>query len=525
MPATLRHAEATPILAHVQTAKVTAPAGDALGLDARLLDALIHEHHTLRRPRLERLWGYYRNPMRTTGPDDRDADRQYHLAQEQGLPRRLRHSSSTLTSSFSGQSARQVVIENDIAWRIGTMVDFMFGQPFVLQSMAAEPGRADLLETFLRGVLDAAGGITFFQDLALLGAVYGFVDIALRLQPPHGAKPITASDDAHLPRVARGFHLELIDATRGIPVVSPDDYRELEGYIVHYRQTVNTVEPDSLLQRLRRRVRFQDAAPQRGQVQRTLVWTADAVSELRDGGRGQATTHRTANRLGRVPVVHIQNLPQPFSYEGLSEVEPLIPLQDELNIRLSDRANRVTFQSFKMYLGKGIEGFLDRPVGPGQMWHTDNLDASIAEFGGDGANPSEDAHIAELREAMDKASSVSPLAAGILRAKVGNLTSENALRIVLMGLLAKNEKKRITYGIGIARLCELILHAADVCGVLPNRPQERGIRLDWPSPLPQDQSQRLRDAKLKLELGVPQRQVLTELGYADCLDEIAASNP
>ena len=56
-------------------------------------------------------------------------------------------------------------------------------------------------------------------------------------------------------------------------------------------------------------------------------------------------------------MIHIQNLPQPFFYAGQSEIEPLIALQDELNTRLSDRANRVTFQSFKMYLGKGIEHF------------------------------------------------------------------------------------------------------------------------------------------------------------------------
>ena len=214
-------------------------------------------------------------------------------------------------------------------------------------------------------------------------------------------------------------------------------------------------------------------------------------------------------------MVHIQNLSQPFYYEGLSDVEPLIPLQNELNTRLSDRANRVTFQSFKMYLGKGIDNFTQRPVGPGQMWSTDNPDASITEFGGDGASPSEEAHIAEVREAMDKASTVSPLAAGLLRAKVGNLTSENALRIVMMGLLAQIDKKRLTYGHGIERVCEMVLHAADVYGILPNKPEERGVRLDWAEPLPDTDSQLLRNALMKLEVGVPRQQVFTELGYAD----------
>jgi hypothetical protein len=250
------------------------------------------------------------------------------------------------------------------------------------------------------------------------------------------------------------------------------------------------------------------------------VWTADLVNEYvtgRDGARHR--TLHTPHPFGRVPVVHIQNLPQPFHYAGLSEVEPLIPLQDELNTRLSDRANRVTMQSFKMYLGRGIDGFVDRPVGPGQMWATENVDASISEFGGDANCPSETAHINELREAMDKTSAVTGVAAGLLRNKVGSLTSENALRIVMMGLLAKTEKKRVTYGTGIAQLCDLLLHMADVTGVLPNSPDERRIRLDWANPLPEDASVRLRDAQIKLDLGVPRRQVLAELGYGECAPE------
>ncbi|MEX0742284.1 MAG: phage portal protein, partial [Phycisphaeraceae bacterium] len=243
-------------------------------------------------------------------------------------------------------------------------------------------------------------------------------------------------------------------------------------------------------------------------------WYRGERGAVAGGGRtARRLVGEEVNWLGRVPVVHIQNLPQPFHFEGLSDVEPLLPLQDELNTRLSDRANRVTFQSFKMYLGKGIEDFTERPISPGQMWMTDNVDASIEAFGGDAANPSEEAHISEIREAMDKTSAVTPVAAGLLRNKVGNLTSANALRIVMMGLLAKTEKKRQTYGKGIEKVCELVLHALDVMGVLRTTAAERRVCLHWPSPLPEDEGQRLRDAEVKLRIGVPREQVLRELGY------------
>jgi hypothetical protein len=170
-------------------------------------------------------------------------------------------------------------------------------------------------------------------------------------------------------------------------------------------------------------------------------------------------------------------------------------------------------QSFRMWLGKGIDGFTERPVGPGQMWVTDNTDASIEAFGGDADSPSEQAHIEQLREALDKTSGVTPAAAGHIKARVGNLTSENALRISLMGTIAKIKRKRITYGRGIAQLCELILHMLDVLGVLRTDASERGIDIIWADPIAPDESRRIADALAKAQLGIPLSVLRAELGY------------
>lgn len=509
-----------------------------LGLDLRFLEHLVQQHERETLPRLRRLWQYYRNPEICASHQNSGAQTAAKLAQTEGLPRRLTHPRLS-HAPFEGPE-REIVIENDIAWRVQTIVDFMFGRPFTLQNLAPDRDKATAIERLLNNVFEANGGIAFFQDMALLGSVYGHVDVLVRIaNAPANPRTVatarmkngqgaasgptsTGHARAVNPRGADRIILDLIQAPRGLPILDPHDYRRMEAYVLHHQVPLNRVETDSLIRRLSRRVapgRFMvDDSSHQARVKRTQVWTKDRVATFEDFGQKARCIDDGLNRLGRIPVIHIQNMPQPFHYAGISDVEPLIPLQDELNIRLSDRANRVTFQSFKMYLGKGIDQFTHRPIGPGQMWATDNPDASIEEFGGDAESPSEEAHINEIREAMDKTSSVTPLAAGVLRNKVGHLTSENALRIVLMGLLAKTERKRVAYGAGIERLCELILHAADVTGILPNAPEDRGVRLDWSSPLPESQSQRLRDAKLKLELGVPSRQVLTELGYGDCID-------
>ncbi len=441
-----------------------------------LLESLLVAHRRDVLPGLRRFWRYYRNRSLRPG----------RWEQEEGLPARLRRADDG--------SPGKAVIENDIAWRVHAMVDFMFGRPVAIRSRSADPGQAERINALLDAVLRASGGVTFLQDLALCGSVYGSADIVVRCDPDPG--------DA-----AGGFMLELIEAPRAVPLVNPGDYRLLDAYVVHSERLTHRTQTRSW------RPPWGSNASRSTRVVEEHIecWTPSNVEVIRRGKRVEQTT----NVLGCVPVVHIQNLPQPFSYAGLSDVEPLIPLQDELNTRLSDRANRVTLASFKMYLAKGLDGFTERPVGPGQMWATDNPDASIESFGGDADTPSEDAHITEVREAMDKTSGVSPIAAGVLRGRVGNLTSENAVRIVLLGLLARTEKKRIAYGAGLERCCELILHAADVHGLLPSRPEERRVRIDWPDPFPESRTQQLEQAERKVRLGVPREQVLTELGYAD----------
>ncbi|MEO1237853.1 MAG: hypothetical protein AAFX76_13800, partial [Planctomycetota bacterium] len=161
-------------------------------------------HRAERRPWLERLWNYYRNPVERGSHPGGDAG---HTAQTRGLPLRL--------TQPGGEHLREVVVENDIAWRVHALVDFMFGQPLLIQSRAEGAGRAEVITGFLADVFRANGGEGFFHDLALLGSVYGYVDVLVRF--PSGDEP---------PR------LDLIEATRAVPLLHPDDYRQLDAYLI-----------------------------------------------------------------------------------------------------------------------------------------------------------------------------------------------------------------------------------------------------------------------------------------------------
>lgn len=551
----------------------------------------------VQRPRYRRLWGYFRNPMRlwaasTTG----GSERPYRQAQEWGLPARItgvRPGSDLFTGETVGDIARkEVVIENDIGWRVETMGDYLFGKPLSIHSAAPDPDRRDQISHLLRAMLAYNGGVVFLQQLAVIGSVYGFVDVLVKLQtgiqqaadvpegmqelgePPVGegravsppssdtrpdsagpseippmtgpasaaeetppaaapshaaamqgsAEPAntgasTTSRDSALERIARMIRLEIVEPARALPFLAAEDWRVVEAYGQCW-EIERTAGGDA-------------RAPRRGWVERLRAsfggWFG-VEKGLRGGGprvrilelispdRWQRWEDATlvaegANSLGRIPLVHIQNTAVPLEYSGGSEVEPLIPLQDELNTRLSDRAHRIALQSLKMYLGKCVDGFVDQPISPGRMWETSNPDAAVTELGGDSACPSEETHISDLREALDKTSGVTPIAAGAIKNRIGRLTSAAALRITLLALLSKTDKKRLTYGAGIESMCELALAWLDRAGLFRTSDEERRIELHWPSPLPENQQEKLDEAEAKLRIGVGKEVVLKELGY------------
>jgi hypothetical protein len=559
------------------------------GIEIGRLDEALTRLVQVERPRYRRLWAYYRNPLRIE-PDE--PSRPYRQAQEWGLPARItgrRAGAEPFTGTPAEPQRKEVVIENDIGWRIETMVEYLFGKPLVIRSSAPDPQRRALLDALIQAILARNGGILFLQQLALFGAVHGFVDVLVKLEvsgdgvevrrgqrleahprttfalgkAPAGCRPggdrgleevcaqtaataapgaeregtpaaptaptqasaaaalegpddwgpDTTPPEALIGRLARSIRLELVEPARAVPLLSPEDYRVLEAYVQHF----DVPAPST------------PAMPEAGAEPWWRRWLSAARAVLPPAATGTVTEIITPtmwqryrdgrleaqgpNALGEIPLAHIQNTPVPFAYAGQSDVEPLIPLQDELNTRLSDRAYRLAMQAFKMYLARGISNADELPVGPGRMWSTDNEQASIQVFGGDADAPSESAHIQDIREALDKTSGVSPIAAGAIKNRIGRLTSAAALRLTLISLLSRTDRKRTTYGAGIARMLELALRWLDVTGAFPTTPAEREVEIHWPSPLPENEAEKLAEAEAKLRLGIEREVVLRELGY------------
>lgn len=505
--------------------------GAAVGLDPALVEHLIREHSD-KCSEYSRLWAYYRNPV-THAPRlgaDGMSRSVRRLAQEAGLPGRVTGVRGDALTDDRHAERREVVIENDIAWRVHTMIDFLFGKQPAVVSTAASEAQRDLIDEFVESVWKASGGLALLQDAALIGHVYGHVDLVVRIDERAmgavGRRAVRLRENGASIHAMRGLmreagravRIEPVAPERGIPVIDPGDYRRLAGYVIHYERESNEVERAGLVRRLTGRTRGEW-----GRSRRLESYTEVFTPEGRELWVNGELIEKSEGGLvgGGLPVVHVQNLSQPLRYEGIGEVEPLVPLQDELNTRLSDRASRVTLQSFKMYLAKGIDGFDRVPVSPGTVWSTDNPDASVEAFGGDASSPSEDRHIGEIRQALDKISGVPPVASGVIEARIGNLTSANALRVTMVGLISKTNRKRVTYGRGIVTTSEMALAAAGEAGLIELSLGDRELKLEWPDPLPIDEQEIAQSARIQRELGVPTERIAERLGVVPTdLDEV-----
>ena len=60
---------------------------------------------------------------------------------------------------------------------------------------------------------------------------------------------------------------------------------------------------------------------------------------------------------------------------------------------------------------------------------------------------------------------------------------------------------------------KMVLKILDKAGIYETCEQDRELEVIFPSPLPENITEKLQQAQMKKELGVPQEKLLKELGY------------
>ena len=233
------------------------------------------------------------------------------------------------------------------------------------------------------------------------------------------------------------------------------------------------------------------------------TWT-EAAFRLEVAGR---ELRAGPNPYGVIPFVHVPNLPSPNELWGRSDLADVVPLNRELNERLSDQADVIRYHADPPVVFRGVEDHNAITVGPGSVWDLPrDADVKLLEWQGQPVAVQE--HINLVLRALYETAETPRTAFG----DSGRVLSGVALETELRPLIQKTLRKRIIWSAALRRRTRLIWQIAARVGlVAPGAFDGLRPRIIWPSMMPQDDAQDVRNNALLVAAGLRSHRTAMDL--------------
>ena len=238
-----------------------------------------------------------------------------------------------------------------------------------------------------------------------------------------------------------------------------------------------------------------------GVVEVVERWTADELAVY----VGERVARRGPNPYGTIPFVHVPNLPLANEAWGVSDLVDVIPINREIDERVSDQADIIRFHADPPVIFKGVTDHSDLAVGPGTVWDLpSDADVKLLEWQGQPVAVQE--HIERLYRTLYEVAETPRTAFG----DSGRLLSGVALETELRPLVQRTMRKRVWWTRALRRRSALVLLLARRYGVgTRNEPRGAGrevahlatptsllatrVRVVWPPMMPKDDAQEVRN--------------------------------
>ena len=252
------------------------------------------------------------------------------------------------------------------------------------------------------------------------------------------------------------------------------------------------------------------------------VWTKDEIVVYED----TKEIDRMTNPYGLIPYVQIKNLPVAGRTRGLSDLEDLIPLNTELNMKKSDCSEIIDYHSAPITLVYGAKiGNLEK--GANKVWGGLPKDSKVENLSLSGDLIASQSYISDVKTAMCEIGGIPETILGGASA-ISN-TSGVALQYMNAPLIDKTKNKRALTKSGIEKINKIILFISLVEGLI-NKPEDVEMvdflrtDVDIPDTLPKDLLIELTQIETEMRLGLECRHgALKRLGREDIqtkLDEV-----
>lgn len=260
------------------------------------------------------------------------------------------------------------------------------------------------------------------------------------------------------------------------------------------------------------------------------IWTKDRIQVF----EGKDMIADIENPYGTIPFIQIKNFPVAGRTEGLSDLEDIVPLNVELNMKRSDVSEIIDYHSAPVTIVFGAKvNSLEK--GANKLWGGLPKDAKVQNLELQGDLGASISYIQDLKRTM---SVVGGVPEGSLGGEMSvSNTSGVALHILNMPLIERTRIKRMCSEEGLELVNKMIIHVALVEGLIKKPEDVTNAEFYWnevdiPDTMPKDQLIELQMIETEMRLGLEDRKgAMRRLGKEDIerriqeIDEDRRNNP
>jgi hypothetical protein len=249
------------------------------------------------------------------------------------------------------------------------------------------------------------------------------------------------------------------------------------------------------------------------------IWTEQTIEVW----EGNDRILSVPNPYGIIPFVHVSNFPIAGRNFGLSDLEDIIPLNVELNLKKSDISEIIDYHSAPVTVVYGAKiGSLEK--GANKIWGGLPKDAKVQNLELNSDLGASTAYVDSLKSSMHQIGGIPEGALGGEQA-ISN-TSGVALQILNMPLIERIRIKRMGSIEGLQQVNKIILLIANHEGLItmPSSMKPKDFynnEVSFPDPLPKDRLLELQQIQLEMQLAIEDRYgAMDRLGEEDIKNKI-----
>lgn len=243
------------------------------------------------------------------------------------------------------------------------------------------------------------------------------------------------------------------------------------------------------------------------------LWTTDEIVVY----EGKNEVDRMENPYHLIPFVQIKNFPIAGRSHGAGDIDDVIPLNTEYNLKRSDVSEIIDYHSAPITMVFGAKiGNLEK--GANKVWGGLPKDAKVDNLRLEGDLVASSNYISELKTSMCEVSGVPETVLGGTKA-ISN-TSGVALQYINLPLIERTRVKRLSSQEGLEEVNKFILYIALVEGLI-TKPEDVPMNsfleneVTIPDTLPKDRLLELQQIQLEMALGMECRHGALERLGAD----------